>query len=165
MLTLRPATPADAEVISAIYNHVVRTSSATYQEEPESLADRLAWLQAHGPEHPVVVGEVAGQIIGWGALSPFHVRSAFRHTVEDSIYIHQDHHRQGHGRAILIHLIALAQAMGHETIVAAIDSTQHGSLALHQGLGFLPAGRLPRVGRKFGRWLDLITLHLPLGSR
>lgn len=161
-LTIRPATPADAAAISAIYNHSVVCSTATYQEVPESLLDRQAWLAAHGPNHPVLVAEVDGTVAGWASLSPFHSRSAFRHTVESSVYIAEPFHRQGLARALMLDLLARARPAGHHVVLAIISADQTPSIRLHESLGFRIAGHLHEVGRKFDRWLDLVTMELKL---
>ncbi|MGI8605474.1 MAG: GNAT family N-acetyltransferase [Verrucomicrobiales bacterium] len=159
---IRLATSADAATISTIYNYYVLNSTATYQEEPESLDNRLRWLEAHGAKHPVTVAEVAGEIVGWAALNPFHARSAYRFTVENSVYIHHQHHRCGLGRALLSDLIERARILGYHSILAGISADQAASLRLHSSLGFTEAARLQEVGFKFGRWLDVVYLQLLL---
>jgi phosphinothricin acetyltransferase len=159
-VTIRPATLADAPVLSAIYNHSVLHSTATYQEVPESVDDRRVWLAAHGPNHPVLVAEVDGVVAGWASLSPFHSRSAFRYTVESSVYIAETHQRQGLARALMHQLIDLAGPAGHHVILAIISADQTPSILLHESLGFRHAGHLHEVGRKFDRWLDLVTMEL-----
>jgi len=159
---IRPATTADAAAISAIYNHSVLHSTATYQEQAETVHQRRAWLAAHGPAHPVLVVEIDGTVAGWASLSPFHSRSAFRHTVESSVYIAEAFHRQGLARALMLELLACARTAGHHVVLAIISADQAASIALHDSLGFEKAGHLHEVGRKFDRWLDLVTLELRL---
>lgn len=159
-MPLRPATLADAATISAVYNHYVIHSTATFQEEAESVAEREAWLRAHGPAHPVLVTETEeGEFAGWGSLSPFHARSAFRHTVEISLYLDQRYHRQGWGRRLANALLDHATAYGHHRVIATIAGDQVASQALHQRLGFREVGRLHEAGFKFGRWLDLVIME------
>lgn len=159
---LRLATPADLPAINDIYSYSVLYSTATYQSEPSTDAERAAWFAAHGKPHPVIVAEIDGQVVGWGSLSPYHPRAAFRNTVEESVYIHHDFHRRGLGRTILQDLLARARALGHHRVIAAISGDQEPSLALHRALGFTDAGRLNEVGFKFGRWLDLVYLEYRL---
>jgi L-amino acid N-acyltransferase len=156
---LRSATTGDLAAINAIYTHSVLHSTATYQAEPSTDAERAAWFNAHGPQHPVIVAEIDGRVVGWGSLSPFHTRAAFNRTVEESVYIHQDFHRRGIGKAILADLLARAKTLGHHRVIAAISADQEPSLALHRTLGFVECGRLSEVGFKFGRWLDLVYLE------
>lgn len=163
--TLRPATPADLAAINDIYNHYVRHCTCTYQETPETMENRQRWFQHHGESHPVIVAESNGVVAGWGSLSAFHPRSAFRFTVENSVYVHPQWQRCGIGSRLLEDLVRRAEALGHQAIIAAIDSGQSGSLALHARFQFLPAGHLRRVGFKFGRWLDVIYLERQLPPR
>lgn len=162
MPLLRLARHEDLERINAIYNHFVLHSTCTYQETPEPMEKRQAWFEHHGPAYPVIVVEVAGEVVAWGSLSPFHTRSAWRFTVENSIYIDQSCHGQGIGTAILQDLIFRAKALGYRTIIASIDGDQAASLALHAKCGFVLAGRLHHVGFKFNRWLDAVYMELQL---
>ncbi len=163
-LGVRPACAYDLPAINAIYNHYVLGSTATYQQEPEALANRERWFAAHGGQHPVLVVENAGEVVGWGSLSPFHPRAAFLHTVEDSLYVHHAHHRRGIGRLLLSALIARARAAGHRSIIAAVSGDQLASLRLHLSCGFREAGRLREAGYKFARWLDVVYLQLALAG-
>jgi phosphinothricin acetyltransferase len=157
--TLRDATLHDLAAINEIYNHFVQCSTCTYQEVPETLAGREQWFARHGNPHPVVVAELAGQVVGWGSLSAYHVRSAYRFTVENSVYVHHTHHKQGIGSAILNDLLARSSTLGHHTVIAGIDSEQAGSIALHAKFGFQKVAHLKQVGFKFGRWLDVVYMQ------
>ncbi len=163
-VTLRDATVADLAAINAIYNYFVVHSTCTFQIEPETEAARLVWFERHAGVHPVIVAVAGGEVLGWGALSRFYTREAFRHTVENSVYVRADAHRQGVGRQLLVELVRRASALGQHAVVAAIDSAQAGSLALHAELGFVEVGRLREVGYKFGRWLDLVYMQRLLGA-
>jgi phosphinothricin acetyltransferase len=156
---LRPATLDDLSAINGIYNHFVQHSVCTYQEIQETAEDRLKWFGQHDAKHPVIVAELAGRVVGWGSLSAYHQRSAYRFTVENSVYVHHEHHKQGLGTAILGELLAQASALGHHTIIAGIDSEQAGSIALHTKFGFQKIAHLKQVGFKFGRWLDVIYMQ------
>jgi L-amino acid N-acyltransferase len=159
---VRLATRGDVQAINDIYNHYVPDSTCTYQEEPEPLALRQQWFANHGHEHPVTVAQLDGRVVGWGSLSPYHLRSGYRHTVENSVYVHPDYRQRGIGSLLLADLIARAREIGHRAIVAAIDSEQGPSLALHAKHGFKKSGHLSQVGFKCGRWLDVIYLELLL---
>jgi len=160
--TIRPATPADLDAINTIYNHYVLHSTCTYQTEPSTPEARAAWFAAHGPLHPVTVAELDGAVAGWGALSPFHSRSAYRHTVENSVYVRHDLQRRGIGSALLADLIERARRLGHHTILGIIDAEQAPSIALHERFGFRRASHLREVGHKLGRWLDVVHMQLIL---
>jgi len=157
--TIRPATEADLSVINDIYNHYVLHSTCTFQEEPSTAVERQVWFAAHGAAHPVMVAVEEGQVVGWSSLSPFHTRSAYRRTVENSIYVRHDCMRRGIGSALLADLIEQSRRLGHHTVVACIDLDQPASITMHRKFGFDEAGRLRQVGFKFGRWLDVIYLQ------
>ncbi|HEX2970699.1 MAG TPA: GNAT family N-acetyltransferase [Tepidisphaeraceae bacterium] len=159
---IRLATADDLNSINEIYNYYVLHSTCTYQVESSTAQERLAWFAEHGPKHAITVAEVDNHVIGWGSVSRFHSRCAYSRTVEDSVYVRHDGHRKGIGTAILTDLIERSRAAGHHTIVALIDSSQPGSLALHRKLGFEPRGHLREVGNKFDRWLDVIYMQLLL---
>ncbi|UJR81623.1 GNAT family N-acetyltransferase [Sandaracinus amylolyticus] len=157
--TIRDATPADAAAISRIYNFYVRTSTCTYALEEETLDERRAWLDAHGPMHPVLVVEEEGEVVAWGSLSTYNPRRGYARTVEDSIYVRDDQRGKGIGRALLSTLIERARALGHHTIIAGASADQDASIALHAAHGFVEVARLREVGRKYDRWLDVVYLQ------
>jgi L-amino acid N-acyltransferase YncA len=162
--TIRPATEADLPAINDIYNHYVLHSICTYQEEPETMEDRQRWFSRHGEKHPVIVAETDRQVIGWGSLSPYHARSAYRFTVENSVYVHHELHRRGIGSLLLKELIVRARQIGHRAIIAAIDGEQTTSVTLHEKFHFEKVGHFKEVGLKFGRWLDVIYMELNLAA-
>ena len=161
---LRPrlATVADAEAINAIYNHYVRTSAATFQVDDETTEERVEELRTRPNDQPMIVLEADGEIVGWGALSPFRSRCAYRDTIELTIYVRHDCHRRGYGRVIVQDLIERARSSGYHTILAASCEESVGSIVLLQSLGFGETGRLREVGCKFGRRLDVVYLQLML---
>ncbi len=164
--TLRQAAESDLAAINEIYNHYVLHSTCTYQEEPEPLDGRRKWFNHHGDKHPVIVAAAAdGHVAGWGSLSAYHERSAYRRTVENSIYVHHQYHRRGIGSLLLQELIVHARNLGHRVIIAGIDGEQIASAALHTKFHFEKVGRFKRVGFKFGRWLDVIYMELQLDAR
>jgi L-amino acid N-acyltransferase len=162
MIDLRPAVAADLAAINEIYNHYVTRSTCTYQELPETLAERAAWFAAHGPTHPVLVAVDGKEVVGWGSLSPFQRRSGYRFTVEDSVYVRENRHGRGIGSSLLAELIARAKKLHHRSIIAGIDAEQPASLKLHEKFGFTRVAHLKQVGFKFERWLDVMYLQLVL---
>jgi L-amino acid N-acyltransferase len=162
--TIRPATVTDLPAVRAIYNHYVATSTCTYQVEPESEADRLAWFTKRAAAHPVVVAEAGGEVVGWAALSPWSSRCGYASTVEASVYVRHDRHRRGLGRALLADLIERAKRLGHHVVIGGASSDQTASLALQMALGFVPVGTFREVGYKFGRRLDVTYSQLILSG-
>jgi L-amino acid N-acyltransferase YncA len=158
---LRPATADDLPAIRALYDHYVATSTCTFQLEPDAPGEREAWFHNRGPAHPVIVADAAG-LFGWAALSPWKPRGGYAGSVEVSVYVRPDRHRQGVGRALLAELIRLGRAAGLHTLLAGVCTEHPGSLALHEVLGFRRVAHLREVGRKFGRWLDVVYLQLLL---
>jgi L-amino acid N-acyltransferase len=161
---IRPAVESDLAAINDIYNHYVLHSTCTYQEEPEPPDGRRRWFSHHGDKHPVIVAEAGGQVVGWGSLSAYHARSAYRHTVESSVYVHHQHHRHGIGSLLLQELIVRARSLGHRVIIAGIDREQTASVALHSKFHFEKVGHFKQAGFKFGRWLDVIYMELILDA-
>ena len=162
--TIRPAVESDLAAINDIYNHYVLHSTCTYQEEPETMDDRRRWFTRHCANHPIIVAEADGQVIGWGSLSPYHARSAYRYTVENSVYVRHDMHRRGVGALLLGDLIVRARKFGHRVIIAVIDGRQTSSVVLHEKFGFEKVGHFKEVGLKFGSWLDVVYLELNLAA-
>ncbi len=159
---IRDATEADLAAINDIYNHYVRTCTCTYQEQPDTAADRQEWFEAHGPKHPVIVAEADGQVVAWGSLSKFGRNQswdAYRFTAEDSVYVRPDMKGRGLGRIILSELINRAKALGYHSIFASISADQTASIALHEKFGFAKVGRLPEIGYKFDKWLDVVYMQ------
>ncbi|MCE9518849.1 MAG: GNAT family N-acetyltransferase [Verrucomicrobia bacterium] len=156
---LRSAARADLPAINAIYNHYVLHSNCTYQTVPTTEQERMAWFDAHGEKHPVIVAELDGTVIGWGSLSRFHLRQAYDHSVEDSIYLHHDHCGRGLGGSFLKELLRRAKELGHHTVLGGIDSSQAASIALHEKFGFVKVSHLKEVGFKDGRWLDVVWMQ------
>ena len=161
-ITIRAATRADLRTINAIYNHYVLHSTCTYQEKSEPLKRRENWFAHHGPKHPITVAVENKEVLGWGSLSAYHPRSAYRRTVENSVYVHHRHHGRGIGSLLLKDLIARARKAGHRAIIAAIDADQPASIALHSKFDFEKVGQFKEVGFKFGRWLDVVYMELLL---
>jgi len=162
--SIRIATPADRPAIDAIYRHYVLTSTCTYEETPEPDEARRAWFDAHGERHPVTVLESAGEVIGWGSLSPWKGRSGYRHSVELSVYLRPDACGQGHGTRLLADLVERATALGYHALVGGISADQEASIRLHERMGFTRVAHFRETGRKFGRWLDVVYYERVLGA-
>jgi phosphinothricin acetyltransferase len=161
-VTIRLASRSDLPIIDDIYNWYIPRSTCTYQEQVDPFESRVKWFSHHGERHPVTVAELNGQVVGWGSLSEFRDRSAYRFTCEDSVYVHHDFHGRGIGSVLLGDLIERARALGYHTIIAGADGEQPASIALHRKFGFEPVAHFKQVGFKFERWLDVVFLQLML---
>jgi L-amino acid N-acyltransferase YncA len=162
---IRPSRPGDLAALCAIYAHHVRHGLATFEEAPPDVAElgrRRAELLARGLPH--LVAELDGVVVGYAYAGPYRPRPAYRHTVEDSVYIAPGHLGRGAGRALLAQLIAACAAAGYRQMVAVIgDSANAPSIGLHAALGFRQVGVLRSVGFKLGRWVDTVLMQRPLG--
>jgi L-amino acid N-acyltransferase YncA len=158
----RLAQATDAEAMRAIYNLEVTESTATFDLVPRSHDEQRAWLAAHAGAHPAVVavdGEDGGEVLGFGSLSPYKDRPAYSTTVEDSVYVRRDRRGEGVGRLLLEELLTLATTHGFHAVIARIVGDHDASITLHERCGFTLVGVEKEVGRKFGRWLDVVELQ------
>ena len=160
---LRLATLDDAEEIRAIYNEEVLTSTVTFDLVPRTLEEQRTWLRARSGAHSAIVAEVDGRVAGFASLSPWKEKHAYRTSVEDSVYVHRDHHRKGIGRLLLAELLDVAEKSGFHAVFARIVGGHEASMALHAGFGFEQIGVEREVGRKFGKWLDVVLMERILG--
>ena len=162
-ITLRLAISADAEQIRAIYNHEVMHSVATFDLVPRSLTDQQVWLAARSGAMAAVVavdpGDPTGDVVGFGALSPYKERAAYRTSVENSVYVRQDRHGEGIGGRLLMELLSMAELSGFHAVFARINASGEASLALHRRCGFELVGVEREVGRKFGRWHNVALMQ------
>lgn len=163
-LILRPVERDDLPAVRAIYDHYVLNTTCTFETEPRDEDSWLDWMVEHEGTHPAIVALRGGDILGWGSLSLWKNRCAYRYTVENSVYVHPEKHREGVGQAVLRRLIELAREHGHRGIIAQIADHQAASEALHQSEGFRRVGCLERVGFKFGRWIDVVIWQLTLDN-
>jgi phosphinothricin acetyltransferase len=162
VMEVRLAIPADAEAIRSIYNLEVTESTVTFDLVPRSLEQQRAWLADHAGAHPAIVAVEGSEIVGFGSLSPYKERPAYATSVENSIFVHRAHRGQGVGKALLIELVRLARDHGFHTVIARIVGDNEASIRVHDACGFERVGVEREVGRKFGRWLDVVELQLLL---
>lgn len=160
---IRRATDADAAAITEIYNDSVAVATASWDEAPERVDDRRAWLADRDAAGDVVLVAVDGdQVLGWAGYGPFRFKSGYRHTREHTIYLAEEARGRGIGRRLLAALIDQARARGVHVLIGSLSHENDVSWRLHESLGFRQVGRLPQVGAKFGRWLDLVFVALVL---
>ncbi len=167
-MTVRPARPGDEEAVRAIRNHAIEHSTALWTETPQSPAEGAAWFAAHlerGSALVAVTAETAeapGEVAGFAVYGPWRALDGYRHTVEDSVYVREGRHGLGIGSALLGPLIASAREAGHHVMIAGIEARNAASIRLHDRFGFEHVGTVREAGTKFGRWLDLTLMRLPL---
>jgi len=165
-MTVRPAAAQDLPAIQSIYAHHVLHGLASFEEVPpplEEMRRRFEDILAQGL--PYLAAEEKGEVLGYGYCTLYRTRSAYRYTLEDSIYVKNGQQGKGIGKAILRELIRICTAKNFRQIIAVIgDSANAGSIKLHASLGFVRAGLLRSSGYKFGRWVDSVYMQLPLGE-
>jgi len=163
---IRDVTPGDIPAIRAIYAAEVLTNVATFEEVPPTEAEMTARVDkiVHAGL-PYIVAERDGEVLGYAYAGPFHARAAYRSTLENTVYIRPDAHRQGIGRALLVELIARSEAAGYRQMMALITHVaDSASVALHSALGFRMMGIAQSVGYKHGSWLDVAYMQRALGA-
>jgi phosphinothricin acetyltransferase len=163
--TIRDATTADLPHIREIYNHYVANSVVTFDEDAMTLKEwrhKFAWTQKL--KYPFLVAvSPSDQLLGFAYVTPWKQKAAYRHTVENSIYLGPAATSKGLGRALLGELIVRSKQAGIKEILAVIaDQGAEASIKLHQSFGFKEVGRLGRVGFKFNRWLGTVLLQKSL---
>ncbi len=165
-MNIRGAGAGDAEAVARIYGHHVLHGFGTFEEVPptaEEIAGRIAGVLGHGL--PYLVAEDAGRIIGFAYAAPFRPRSAYRYTVEDSVYVDPAAIGQGVGKKLVGEVITRCEAMGLRQMVAVIgDSANAGSINLHRSLGFVDAGVGRALGFKHGRGVDIVWMRRTLNA-
>jgi L-amino acid N-acyltransferase len=159
-MQIRDAVQADFDQITAIYNEVLTTSTAIYNDHPATVEERISWWRSRIAQgFPVVVAAEGAHIAGFATFSDFRAWPGYRFTVEGTVHIHAGSRGQGVGTELLKAIIAGAKAMGKHVMIAGVDSENSASLRFLERFGFERAGTLREVGYKFDRYLDLVFLE------
>lgn len=164
-MILRDARPADAEAVAALYGHWVLHGTGSFEEAPPAPAEMAARMAAVAEAGlPWLIAEAdAGDVLGYACATPYRPRVGYRFACEDSVYVAPDAGGRGVGATLLRELMTRCGALGRRRMVASIgDGANAASVRLHAACGFRPAGRLERVGFKFGRWLDVVWMQADL---
>ncbi len=162
---IRPATPTDAVAIGALLNAHLGTTTIEWTDTPQTADSIVQWLDEH---ETVLVAEHQGEVVGVAAFGWFRdvvKRPGYRFTVENTIHVREDRWGSGVGLDLMGALVDEARGSGKHTMVAAIDGANEASIRFHKRLGFVEVARMPEIGAKFGRWLDLVLLQLRLDDR
>ncbi|PKW12331.1 phosphinothricin acetyltransferase [Streptomyces sp. 1222.5] len=162
---IRPAVPADLSAVAEIFTHYVRHTVITFEETPPPVAawhQRLDDLTAQGL--PFLVAELSGEVVGYAYAAPWRPKPAYRHTVENSIFLAPRRTGQGLGGALLEALLtACARTHVRQMIAVIADAGTDASVTLHRRFGFADVGRLAAVGYKHDRWIDTVLMQRTLG--
>ncbi|MES2129062.1 MAG: arsinothricin resistance N-acetyltransferase ArsN1 family B [Pseudomonadota bacterium] len=159
---IRSATPADAGQIAALYNHYIEQSTITFEEVPVTAEDMAQRIATNSAALPWYVFEQDGQVRGYAYATPWRTRSAYRFSVESTVYVRADSARQGIGQALYGALLDALRSMGVKVILGGIAQPNLASVALHEALGFEKVAHFKNVGRKFDRWIDVAYWELQL---
>jgi phosphinothricin acetyltransferase len=162
---VRDATAADAAEIAALLDAFLGTTTIEWTVNERSTEDVLEWLRTH---EVVLVAEDQQEVVGVAAYGWFRdvVKwPGYRFTVENTVHVRRDRWGSGVGEFLMQALIERARTSGKHAMVAGIDGANESSIRFHRRLGFTEVARLPEVGAKFGRWLDLVLLELRLDER
>jgi L-amino acid N-acyltransferase len=163
MIHVRPATAVDVPAIRQLFNALIPTTTVTWRDHLASTSEIATWF-AHqeAAGNPVLVADADGFVAGYTCWSAFRGGERFpgyRQTVELTIHVTGDQHGRGVGRLLLTALIDEARRREVHVMVAAIDADNVASIAFHRAMGFTEVARMPEVGRKFDRWLDLVLMQ------
>ncbi len=162
--TVRAAGDGDLPAIADIYNDAVLNSTATFDTEPATPAEFKQWLRDRSHPYAVLVAEGGGEVVGWAALRAFASKPAYRFTAENTVYVRADMRGKGVGKALLGRLLEAAAENGFRTVIARIAAPNPASVRLHRRFGFRRVGVEREVGRKFGRWLDVVVMQKALAE-
>lgn len=159
-MILRPAQPNDMPQILAFWNPLIRETSVTFttvEKTPETLAADIA---ARGAAFQVA--EDAGAVFGFASYGTFRSGPGYAHTAEHTVILAPEARGRGVGRALMARLQEVARAADVHVLVAGVSGENAGAIAFHRAIGFAEVARMPEVGRKFGRWMDLVLLQKTL---
>jgi L-amino acid N-acyltransferase YncA len=163
---IRDATPDDAGDIAAIYAHHVLHGTASFETEPPSVDTWVTKITELGRKSwPFSVAELDGRVVGYAYVTQFRDRPAYAETCENSVYVAHDAIGNGIGTALVTTLISNAAQSGFRQMIAVIGGGESALVALHARLGFVHAGRMRSVGRKFGRLLDTVYMQRALVTK
>jgi phosphinothricin acetyltransferase len=165
-MLVRPAAVQDLPAVHSIYAYHVLHGLASFEEEAPPVEEmRRRYEDVARQGLPYLVAEEKGEVLGYGYCTLYRTRSAYRFTLEDSIYVTHGRQGKGIGKAMLAELIGRCEALNYRQIIAVIgDSANAASIAVHASLGFVRAGNLRSTGYKFGRWVDSVLMQRPLGD-
>lgn len=161
-MIIRRARQQDLQALLEIYNYEVINGTATLDIQPKTLAQWQVWFDAHNKEnHPLYVAEADGQVAGYVSLSAYREKEAYRSTVELSVYVDASFRGQGVGAALMGFILEEARRDDRtHNVVSVITAGNQASTRLHDRFGFRYCGKIPAVGMKFGRYLDIENYSL-----
>ncbi|MBI4609993.1 MAG: N-acetyltransferase [Candidatus Rokubacteria bacterium] len=158
-ITIRPATLDDAPAICTIYNQGIEDRIATLETDLRTPEERRQWLTARGPQHPVIVAEAGGTVVGWGSLNAFNPRRAYDFVADFSVYVERRWRGERVGSRLLAGLVELARELGYHKLVLSAFPWNEGGMALYRKFGFRTVGVYKEQGKLDGQWVDTIIME------
>ncbi len=157
---IRDATDHDLPGILAIHNDAILNGTAIWSTKPVDLANRHAVLKERREKsYPFLIADQGGAVVGYATFGDFRPHDGYFKTAEHSVYVHPDFYRKGIASQLMPPLIEAARRSGKHVLIGGVDATNAASIRLHERFGFAETGRLPAVGFKFGRYLDLVFMQ------
>lgn len=161
-IMIRRATEEDVAEILEIYNDAIIHTTATFDVKVQTLEEKKIWFHGYNDRYPLLVAELDGDVVGYGSLSPFRSKEAYKSTVENSVYVHPKARGKGIAKKLLQATIDEGRKLGYHVIIAGITKGNEKSIQIHEAFGFEYAGCMKEVGYKFDKWLDVYFYQLIL---
>ncbi len=164
-MLIRAVKDTDLPAILEIHNEAILNTTAIWSYHPVDLTNRATLLAERQAKGYAFLGAFEGETLtGYGSFGDFRPHDGYCRTVEHSIYVHKDHQRKGIARALMLELMPAAAKAGKHVMLGGLDATNAASIALHKSLGFVETARMPQVGYKFDRYLDLVFVQKQLSA-
>lgn len=168
-VVIREALDSDLPAIVDLQNALLSTAAIEWTETPHTVLERAEWLRRQRTlRNPVLVAIVGHELVGWCTFGDFRDTTTwpgYQHTVEHTIHVREDKWGSGVGRLLMSRLLDAATSLHKHVMVGAVTGENEASIRFHERLGFVEVARMPQVGAKFGRWLDLVLLQKRLDER
>lgn len=168
-IVVRDAVTADLPAITEIQNALLATTAVEWTDAPHTVDEGRSWFDRQGASgYPVLVATDGADVVGWASFGDFRDIAkwpGYRFTVEHTVHVRASHWGGGVGRILMEALTERARGLGKHVMVAAVDGANDASVQFHERLGFVEVARMPQVGAKLGRWLDLVLLQRRLDHR
>ncbi len=155
IITIRKVENRDVSAITEIYNYYIKSSPSTFEETVLSEGEMAKRIEHISTNYVWLVGVVGNEVVGYAYASQWKSRSAYRLTVETSIYLKQGANGKGYGRTLYGELLYQVQQLGYKCLIGGISLPNESSIKLHESLGFVKIGQFVKVGIKFGKWIDV----------
>ncbi len=155
ILKIRKATSDDVQAITDIYNYYIKNSPSTFEEEELSVNEMANRIQDVSEKYVWLIGVVDDEVVGYAYAAQWKTRSAYRLTVETSVYLKNGLSGNGYGKYLYTELLDQVEELGYKCLIGGISLPNEASIRLHESLGFVKIGQFIKVGIKFGKWIDV----------